>query len=103
MNVKHPENELRKRAKDAKRRLKCNDYNKDEINAPQNATPQQKKIFLKLLSLKRSGEENINPVSQFADINVLKSLPYEEKQRYIMQICADYISMKNQIDKGQSS
>ncbi len=99
MNIKHPDNELRSRAKDAKRRLANNLYNRDEISAPKDITPQQRAIYLKLLNLKREGEQNINPIEQFADKQMLSNLSYEDRQRYIMQLCADYIAIKNKVDK----
>lgn len=97
MNVKHPDSELRRRAKEAKQRLLMNAYDKDELNAPKNITPQQRSIYLKLLSLNRQGETDINPIEQFADKDVMNSLSYADRQRYIMQLCADYLAMKNYI------
>lgn len=99
MNIKHKDCELRQKAKEARRRLINNCYNQDEIGAPKDISPQQKAIYLKLISLLRDGKQNINPIEQFADKNLLSSLPYEDRQRYIMQICADYIVMKNEVEK----
>ncbi len=99
MNIKHKDCELRRKAKEARKRLINNAYNPDEIGAPRDISPAQRTIYLKLLSLKREGKQNINPIEQFADKEKLSSLPYEDRQRYIMQICADYLEMKNEVEK----
>ncbi len=96
-NVKHPKCALRTLAVEAKKRLSANGY--CEPAAPKYVTPQQKQIYLKLVELERKGEEVVNPVVQFADKNKLNSLSHEEKQRYILQLCADYISMRSELER----
>lgn len=40
-----------------------------------------------------------NPVASFADPEKLKTLSHEEKQRYILSLCADYVSVKKYLDE----
>lgn len=96
-NVKHPKCALRTLAGQAKARLSKGSYG-EEPSAPKNVTPRQREIYIKLCELAASGEEVTNPIALFADKQLLASLPHEEKQRYILQLCADYISMRNMLD-----
>lgn len=98
-NVKHKNCALRALAKSAKSRLGNNSYDKDELSAPKDVTPEQKAIYVKLNKLKRAGESVNNPVAQLADENILRTLSHEEKQRYIIKLCADYVSVKNYMEK----
>lgn len=95
-NIKHPKCALRSLAAEAKARLNNNTY--CEPSAPKNATPQQKEIYLKLYAMKKQGEEVFNPIAQLADNKKMASLSHEERQRYILQLSADYISMRNMLD-----
>lgn len=96
-NVKHAKCPIRNMAKIAKSRLSNNEYDQDEISAPKNLTPQQKDIYLKLLKLARSGEEVLDPISKFADKQKLDTLPREERQRYVLSLCADYVQIKQYV------
>lgn len=98
-NVKHKNCALRALAKSAKSRLSNNSYDKDELSAPKDVTPEQKAIYVKLNKLKRAGESVTNPVAQLADENILRTLSHEERQRYIIKLCADYVSVKNYMEK----
>lgn len=98
-NVKHKNCARRALAKSAKSRLGNNSYDKDELSAPKDVTPEQKAIYVKLNKLKRAGESVNNPVAQLADENILRTLSHEEKQRYIIKLCADYVSVKNYMEK----
>ena len=100
-NVKHPNCAMRSLANEAKERLKNNDYK--EPSAPKFATPQQKEIFLKLQEMLKQGEEIVNPIAQRADREKRDSLPHDQKQRYIMQLAADYVSMRTLINEKKSS
>lgn len=103
-NVKHAKCPIRNLAKTAKSRLISNSYDQDEINAPKNLTPQQKEIYLKLVKLSRNGEEVLDPISKFADENKLRLLSREERQRYVLALCADYVQIKQYIaQKSQYS
>lgn len=98
-NTKHKNCALRALAKTAKNRLGNNAYDKDELTAPRNVTPRQKEIYVKINKLKRAGQNITNPVAQLADEKILRSLSHEEKQRYIIGLCADYVSVKNYMEK----
>jgi len=98
-NIKHKNCALRTLAKSAKSRLATNSYDQDELSAPKDVTPEQKAIYVKLNKLKRAGESVINPVAQLADEKILGSLSHEERQRYIIKLCADYVSVKNYMEK----
>lgn len=102
-NIKHNQCAMRSLAKEAKSRLANNNYDPDEINAPKNLTPQQKEIYLKLVKLSRTGEDISDPISQFADAEKLRTLPHEERQRYVLSLCADYVQIKNYISQKSSS
>lgn len=95
-NVKHKNCIVRQLAKIAKSRLCKNDYEQEV--APTGATPEQKEIYLKLCKLQKDGETVTNPVASFADPEKLKTLSHEEKQRYILSLCADYVSVKKYLD-----
>ncbi len=100
-NVKHPKCKLRTLASEAKARL-CNNTYGEGQNAPKNITPQQREIYLKLCALKRSGEKVDNPIDCFADQKKMSTLSHDEKQRYILQICADYVSMRNILENADA-
>ena len=97
-NVKHNKCPMRELASQAKARLSYNDYARPNPPVPKNATPQQREIYLKLYELRQGGKSVDNPVAVFADEQKLKSLPHEERQRYIIQLCADYISMRTALE-----
>lgn len=97
-NVKHKNCIVRQLAKSAKARLCGNDY-RQEANIPAGATPEQKEIYLKLCKLQKEGETVANPVASFADPEKLKTLSHEEKQRYILSICADYVRVKKYLEE----
>lgn len=98
-NVKHAKCPIRNLAKTAKSRLANNSYDQDEISAPKNLTPQQKEIYLKLIKLARAGEDVSDPISKFADEQKLCTLPREERQRYVLSLCADYVQIKQYISQ----
>lgn len=87
---------MRTLANEAKERLKNNEYG--EPSAPKFATPQQKELFLRIQEINKQGLEVVNPIAQLADRNKLESLPHDQRQRYIMQLAADYASIKNLIN-----
>lgn len=89
-NVKHKNCIVRQLAKSAKSRLCKNDYEQEV--APTGATPEQKEIYLKLCKLQKDGETVTDPEK-------LKTLSHEEKQRYILSLCADYVSVKKYLDE----
>ena len=95
-NVKHPKCPVRELANQAKARLIKGEY--QEPIAPSNISPRQREIFLKLLELKKHGEEVVNPIAQLADEKLLRTLSHEERQRYIIQLASDYVSVKNMLD-----
>ena len=74
-------------------------YDKDEINAPKSVTPNQKELYVKLLKLKRDGKDVSNPIAEFADNEKLTKLSHEERQRYILNLCADYMLAKRLVDE----
>ena len=94
-NIKHSKCPMRDLAGQAKSRLINNDYARPYPPVPKNATPQQREIYLKLYELKQNGKTVDNPVTALADPQKLKELSHEEKQRYIIQLCSDYISMRS--------
>lgn len=53
----------------------------------------------RLCKLQKDGETVTNPVASFADPEKLKTLSHEEKQRYILSLCADYVSVKKYLDE----
>lgn len=100
-NVKHPKCALRDLANQAKARLQKGEYLMPL--APPNITPRQRDIYIKLCELRRSGEEIVNPIEQLADEEKLKSLSHEERQRYIIQLASDYVSVRNMLDSPKAS
>lgn len=100
-NTKHKDCTIRNMAKSAKKRLGANDYS-CQI-APKNATVEQKSMCEKIIALKNVGEEIVNPVAQLADKDLLNSLSHEERQRYILKLCADYIAVKKFFDEKSSA
>lgn len=97
-NVKHNKCPMRTLATEAKARLLSDSYRRDLPPIPKNATPRQREIYLKLFELRKGGEHIENPIAIFADEQKLQTLTHEERQRYIMQLSADYISMKSALD-----
>jgi len=97
-NVKHTKTQIRELAAKAKARL----LNKPSMDAmppfPKTATPEQREIFIKLYKMKKGGENVDNPISVLADPKKMTELSGEEKQRYIIQLAADYTAMKRLID-----
>ena len=96
-NVKHPKCAIRSLASQARARLVSNAYSLPA--APRTATPQQQEIYLKLCEYRAQGVAILNPIQQFADEKKLQTLSHDERQRYILQISADYISMRNLLDE----
>ena len=84
-------------ANEAKTRLSSNKYS--EKSVPKNITAEQKEIYFKLQQIKKDGIELTNPVAQLGDQKILASLSHEEKQRYIIKLCEDYIKVKSIIEK----
>lgn len=97
-NIKHNKCPMRTMANEAKARLSSNEYRRGMPPVPKNATPQQKEIYLKLYELRKGGDGVDNPIAMFADEKKLSTLSHDERQRYIMQLSADYISMRNALD-----
>lgn len=100
-NTKHKDCALRNLAKSAKKRL-CADNYSEQI-APKDATPSQRELCEKIVKLKQEGEDVINPVEQLADKKLLSTLSHEQRQRYIINLCADYVSVKSFFDKKSSA
>ena len=97
-NVKHPKCPMRDLAAKAKERLSKGEYSAPV--APANITPRQREIYIKLRELKKQGAEVVNPIAQLADENALKNLSHEERQRYIIQLAADYVSVRNLLENS---
>ena len=97
-NIKHNKCTMRTMANEAKARLSSNNYRRGLPPIPKNATPQQREIYIKLYELRRDGDGVDNPIAVFADEQKLATLSHEERQRYIMQLSADYISMRTALD-----
>lgn len=87
-------------AVEAKKRLARNEYTVSNgvLSPPKNVTPRQKDIYIRLLQMRESGEDVVNPIQQFADDKLLNSLQHDERQRYIIQISSDYLKMKNLLE-----
>lgn len=103
-NRKHSKCELRSLASEAKQRLQKNEYTYlwGPMSPPRGVTPQQRSIYMKLRELKESGEEIENPIQQLADADKLRALSHEERQRYILQLSADYVSMKRALENNEA-
>lgn len=97
-NIKHKPCIMREAAKSARTRLMTKAYDSDEISAPKNITPQQRAIYLKLVKLSRAGEDVSDPVALFADSKKFATLSHEEKQRYVLTLCADFVQMKRYLE-----
>lgn len=93
---------MRSMAQEAKRRLLHNDYSRNSgaMAPPKDITPSQRAIYIRLKELSEAGEDVINPVQQLADKEKLQSLNHEERQRYILQLSADYVSMRRALDEN---
>ena len=100
-NIKHPKCAIRSLASAAKSRLSKGEYTTPA--APRNITPQQRDIYVKLCELQKRGEEVVNPIAQFADEKKMRSLSHDERQRYIIQLAADYVSMRNMLEANVKS
>lgn len=101
-NRKHPKCELRSLAGEAKQRLQKNNYSYryGPMTPPRGVTPQQRSVYMKLRELLESGEEIENPIQQLADTEKLNSLSHEERQRYILQLSADYVTMRRMLEEN---
>ena len=99
-NIKHPKCAIRSMANEAKTRLANNSYSEKSI--PKNITAEQKEIYFKLQEIKKEGIELSNPVTQLGDPKTLATLSHAEKQRYIIQLCADYIKVKSIIEQEEN-
>ena len=96
-NVKHPKCAIRNMANEAKARLKNNAY--AETNAiPKNITSEQQVIYFKLRQMKKDGVALTHPVDQLGDEQKLATLSHEEKQRYIINLLADYVKVKQIVE-----
>lgn len=101
-NIRHVSCAVRTMASDAKKRLLQNRYPRipEALIPPKGLTPSQRQIYFKLLDLSSDGEEVVNPIKQLADENKMKELSHEERQRYILELSADYVSMKKLVDEN---
>ncbi len=98
-NTKHSTCAMRALAKSAKSRLGLGSYDKDEILAPKSVSPDQKELYVKLIKMRRDGKEVANPIQEFSDREKIKSLSHEERQRYILNLAADYMLAKRLVDE----
>lgn len=94
-NIKHQKCPMRNLANEAKARLIKGDYSRPYPPVPKSATPQQREIYLKLYAMKKDGKTVDNPVTALADPKKLEALSHEDRQRYIIQLCSDYIAMRS--------
>lgn len=101
-NIKHKKCKMRELAQEAKARLSDNTYDPGRPPIPKNASPQQRDIYVKLYEMRRDGEGVENPITAFGDPKKLAELSHEDKQRYILQLCSDYVSMRVALDEAQS-
>lgn len=102
-NVPHPKCAIRNLANEAKQRLIKGEYYPPVLEPSKNFTPSEKDMFLKLRDLYEKGEEVVNPVEQLADKDYMDSLPHDERQRYIMTLCSNYVDMKNELARRLAS
>ena len=51
----------------------------------------------RVLDLIGAGEEIVNPIAQLADRALIERLPYEERQRYIIRLAADYAEVRREL------
>lgn len=95
-NVRHPSCAIRDLAQNAKKRLSKPDgtYFPSGLEPPSTLTPSQREIFVKIRALYDAGEEVNNPIQQLADKEYMETLSHEGKQRYILNLCNDYVEMK---------
>lgn len=98
-NTKHSTCAMRALAKSAKSRHGLGSYDKDEILAPKSVSPDQKELYVKLIKMRRDGKEVANPIQEFSDREKIKSLSHEERQRYILNLAADYMLAKRLVDE----
>lgn len=96
-NVPHPKCAIRNLAIEAKSRLMKGEYYPSVLEPSKNFTPSERDMFLRLRDLYEKGEEITNPVEQLADKEYMNSLPHDERQRYIMNLCTNYVEMKNEL------
>ena len=83
-------------ASEARTRLMKNDYSEKAV--PKNITASQREIYFKLQQIKKNGEELTSPVAQLGDAKLLATLTHEEKQKYIIRLCSDYVKVKEIIE-----
>lgn len=97
-NVPHPKCAIRNLANEAKLRLVKGEYYPSVLEPSKSFTPAEKDMFLKLRELYERGEEVINPVEQLADKDYMNSLSHDERQRYIVSLCANYVDMRKELE-----
>lgn len=98
-NVRHPKCAIRNMADEAKKRLMKNAYGEaTSARAPQDASPSQQRIYIRMKQLLDEGREIDNPIQQLADRELMETLSHDDRQRYIFQLAADYIAMKKELD-----
>lgn len=98
-NVRHPDCIIRDLAKEAKNRLRAGAYDRELARSvPQGVSLSQRRMYIRLKELLDRGEEVVNPVRQLADAEELARLSYDERQRYVLRLAADYTAMKRELD-----
>ncbi len=102
-NKKHSLCTMRIMASEAKKRLGSNNYADEYVDfVPlKGVTPSEREVYLKLKVMLENGEEINNPLQQLADKKKLENMTHEEKQRYIIQLSADYVSMKKLFNENK--
>ncbi len=100
-NVKHPDCPIRQLAQEAKRRMKLNDYVNygalDKSDAKSSLTPMETQVYKKMKELLDNGVEVENPILQLSDKDYMKSLPPQDRQRYILEVSNAYLSLKSKM------
>lgn len=96
-NVPHPKCAIRSLAVEARKRLIEDDYYPSVLEPSKSFSPSEREVFLKLRDLYERGEDVTNPVEQLADKKYMESLPHDERQRYVINLCANYVDMKREL------
>lgn len=97
-NTRHPDCAIRELARTAKARLSGNRYAESAaLPVKKGASPAQREMCRRVLDLIGAGEEIVNPIAQLADRALIERLPYEERQRYIIRLAADYAEVRREL------